>query len=382
MTAATPITEFEEITPDTVHLVKTGANGFPVLIAKALEEVDLAAEEAVEKAAKKVDCPTCDGKGKIRAGKVDCPDCDTTGKVTQAKADDLGKAADDTVPDDDGIPGSKTWEAADAARLNTAAQTLLDLKALLSDAAAREQTEGQTVDPDDYEAAWTLQDAVYMLTNLLGVVAALALSEQRESDTAPDPTMAGKSADITSQLTAARDQLTALVGDTTPAVAEKELDMTKDELSAFLDERDAALAAKASTETEPADEAETAPIDDDTATKAAESESAVKSESDTTVIVKAMDTNEFKDALKEQLTELIKGVETRLETVEKMAAPGGPVKTRPPATLAKADQRDALDLEAAELERRAYATSDTTLRTGYLTKAADVRSRMTALRGD
>ncbi len=45
----------------------------------------------VEKA-EMVDCPTCDGKGKIMGGQRDCPDCED-GKVSADKAASLKKAA-------------------------------------------------------------------------------------------------------------------------------------------------------------------------------------------------------------------------------------------------------------------------------------------------
>lgn len=44
----------------------------------------------------KVDCPTCDGTGKINANTTKCPDCDGSGKVMEERADELnGVAAED-----------------------------------------------------------------------------------------------------------------------------------------------------------------------------------------------------------------------------------------------------------------------------------------------
>ncbi len=40
-----------------------------------------------------VECPTCEGDGKIMAGKRKCPDCDGDGKVSKDKADELAKGA-------------------------------------------------------------------------------------------------------------------------------------------------------------------------------------------------------------------------------------------------------------------------------------------------
>jgi hypothetical protein len=49
---------------------------------------------ALEKAAKKVNCPTCDGDGKIKGNSTECPDCDGSGKVSPAKAANLKDKAD------------------------------------------------------------------------------------------------------------------------------------------------------------------------------------------------------------------------------------------------------------------------------------------------
>jgi hypothetical protein len=467
-----PTTEFESIDVDEVHLVGKAANGFSALLMKAAaDEV-----EAAKAADGKVDCPTCDGDGKILNNKRKCPDCGGDGKVSQEKADELGKSVDeyeqlikakykaddlkamadkgvamkndngdpsypiadaedltkaikavgrgnadhdairkhiiaraaalklsseipdnwnadgslkaaakaagDDVPTDDGIPGSKTWEAADAARLAEASQMLLDLKCLLEAAAEREQIEGQTVDPDDMQQAWSLQDACYMLTNVLGCVAAMAAIEQHESDNAADPDsladVAGKSAlakagarlsaKTKAALVALRDQATELLGDDDPAPAEKEIAVTKEELFAFLDERDAAKAASAAEPAAVETEAEIAAKADKAAAVKAEQETIVK-----TVV------DQVGEVVAKTVEQAVQPLVDRLATVERMAAPGGPSKTRAPADIAKADQRDILDLEAADYERKADSTQDRDLRNGYLEKAREVRIRQAAI---
>ena len=458
-----PITEFTEIEPDSVHLVDRGANGFPVLIAKAANaEVDAilaATERAMDrldahltKADDGVDCPTCNGSGSIREGNMECPDCGGGGTVSQDKADELGKATapsgaetnepgdcptckgqgvifgtgtaggeecpdcggtgkDQTmtnpeelnavdgdagtsttkavIPDDDGIPGSPSWEAADAARLNEATQTLLDLKASIDLAADRENTEGTTGDPDDLVQAWTLQDASNMLTNLLGYIAAMAALEQREADdkSALAATKAGKRLSNTSvaALATARDHLNALLGDDDPAkqtdddgeadTAQKDvLDMTKDELFELLDEHDARKAVAINDETvEVADDTVAETTDTESAEKSVDEDETGEAESDT-----AATTAQELDEARKALAELT----ARLEMVEKMAAPGGPSRMRTTEAIKTAAVRDARLIQADEYERTGFSQSDPDLRKGYLDKARELRRELNATTND
>lgn len=76
---------------------------------EALGEVDKAADG-------KVDCPTCDGTGKIKAGNVKCPDCNSTGKVTPEQAKELKKAVEPDLEkreftDDERAAAAKTGAA-------------------------------------------------------------------------------------------------------------------------------------------------------------------------------------------------------------------------------------------------------------------------------
>jgi hypothetical protein len=92
-------------------------------------------------------------------------------------------------------------------------------------------------------------------------------------------------------------------------------------------------------------------------------------------IAKALKEEVEKD--REAITALQQRTEERLAQVEKMAAPGGPSKTRTPDMVNKAAERDALDLEIAKLERLARETPEAELRRGYTQAAKELRVRMT-----
>ena len=81
------ITELSEFEPTRVDGVGKGANGFPILMLKGIEEEStdvtaevLAAVEAAKASDSRPDCETCEGSGKIMAGNRKCPDCQATGK--------------------------------------------------------------------------------------------------------------------------------------------------------------------------------------------------------------------------------------------------------------------------------------------------------------
>lgn len=425
------ITEFESIEPDSVHLVLRGANGFPPLLAKQVQAEITKAAEGEDLATDLVKAKYSSDELKAMADKgqamanadgdpsypiADKDDLDKAIKavgrggadhnairkhiMARAKALKLtseipdnwnadgsiaaAKAAGDTVPDDDGVPGSRTWETADSARLNEAARLLAQAQSLISVGAGREEVEGQTIDPDDMQQAWSLQDACSMLNSILGLVAAMAVTEENEADMAPDgATKSGKrlSGKSLTALTAARDHLNALIGADDPSSTSSDgedsaakqqediLAMTKDELIAILDERDATKAAAAESEAAkaaPADTDETSDgtTTDEEATKAAEANAAL---------------SEVKEGV-ESIVKMLGGVTDRLATVEKMAAPGGPVKTRPPAALVKSEERDKLELQIADLEHRAKTvTGDPEIRKGYLDRADEARVKLEAL---
>ena len=69
----------------------------------------------------------------------------------------------------------------------------------------------------------------------------------------------------------------------------------------------------------------------------------------------------------------------RLEAVEKMAAPGGPVRTRTQDAITKSAERDAIDLEIARYESLAKSTDDRELATGYREAAKQLRAKLATL---
>lgn len=298
------------------------------------------------------------------------------------------------VPDDDGVPGSQSWETADAVRLSAATQSLLDLQCLLQTAAEREQIEGQTVDPDDLMQAWSLQDACYMLQNLLGVVAAMAVIEQREADKAGEMdaakgelTKVGKrlSTKTIAEIAGMRDSLTAVLGEDDPSKTSSEEDddaqkgadvLTDEDIDKITERVSARSATKAAADAEAERRAALSPGDlaAEDADKA-EKEAAVKeAELEATAVAAAEKVSKSLETFTEQLGALA----ADLEIVKQMATPGGPVKTRQPADVAKADQRDIVEIEAASLEQKAFATEDADMRKGYLAKARELRQRVDA----
>lgn len=82
---------------------------------------------------------------------------------------------------------------------------------------------------------------------------------------------------------------------------------------------------------------------------------------------------------KATLLALSQSVEQRLATIEKMAAPGGPVKTRPASIVAKASEREILEMEIARFDSMARETSDQDLRKGYIERAKIARAKLTEI---
>ena len=77
------ITEIEEFTPERVDGVGKGANGFPILMLKAVDgevvESETTLDEVVTELGKADDddgasCKTCKGDGKIMQGNRKCPE--------------------------------------------------------------------------------------------------------------------------------------------------------------------------------------------------------------------------------------------------------------------------------------------------------------------
>ena len=72
-------------------------------------------------------------------------------------------------------------------------------------------------------------------------------------------------------------------------------------------------------------------------------------------------------------------LQDRLDKVEKMAAPGGPVKTVPQAAKGIAAERDVLDAEIIRLESVAKSTQDKDIRSGSLDRLKELKAKRAAL---
>ena len=91
-------------------------------------------------------------------------------------------------------PGSPAWEQVDAATAIKWAGILARAKNALELLADREGTEAVTVDPDDAENQWNLEDAACAIDYAIGVLGAFAAGEQAEADIASEMEQVGKSA--------------------------------------------------------------------------------------------------------------------------------------------------------------------------------------------
>lgn len=496
-----PITAFEEIEPDELHLVGKGANGFPALLQKAVAE---AVKDVTDE-----DCPTCGGTGKairrpdqigVRNDQtvaaedrtegadedyVTCMDCDGTGQrnivaaetgsvKSELSADDrknlhnssfadpeneklpvhdadhvkaaLGRfnqtqfdsdkakrkaakkimsaakkfgveVSDDSnvaqaakssvlvngtvvsqeqiaevlkdipmvtganpgimVPssdpvtdmDDANTPGSATWEAVDAAMAAEAASSLSHAAQLIQNFIDREQAEVQAGDDDDANDVFDAQQALDSVSYALGVIARLSFTEGAGKAAKAGRVLSGKNiAGLKAALKAIQDVLATAGEDATKGIE----NMTPDELATLLDERDAARreAKKAAKAEKKAAKGKTEKTETSDAAKAEEHQEEVQ-ETPAEAAAKAAT---------EEIKEVVREVTERLATVEKMAQPGGPVKTRTQADLSKSAERDALDIEVARYEQLAKdMAADPDVRQGYQEKAAAARVKLAAL---
>jgi ribosome-binding ATPase YchF (GTP1/OBG family) len=105
------------------------------------------------------------------------------------------------------------------------------------------------------------------------------------------------------------------------------------------------------------------------AAKHAEEEAAKQVE-----LAKALKEEVEKD--REIIASLTQRTEERLAQVEKMAAPGGPAKTRTQEQVNKAAEHDATDLELAKFEKLARDTTEPELRRGYTQAAKELRVKL------
>jgi len=320
-------------------------------------------------------------------------------------------------------PGSPEWETVDAQNLIAAGQKLAVVAQMLESAMSREQMEVAVGQADDMRDVWDLDSALYCLQDCLRLVAALAFREEAEATKSgvekQGRRLSGQTRDA---IAASRDALSQLLGSDDPSKTDKETeeqtaternrgavtqspskkdgttskeidDMTIDELNALLDERESARreAKKAPKADRKAEKAEKASAEEERLAalsdeeRAAEIAKAEEKREQKRAAKSTAATSEIREALSEvsasltKVAETVQGLEDRLSTVEKMAAPGGPVKTRDTATVAKASQKDALTIERDSYRQRADETSDATERQGYLEKAKAVQERLDAV---
>lgn len=384
-----------------------------------------------------------------------------------------GSVTGDTSGDDSEttpIPGSPDWEAADAQLATDAANALLQAAELIRQFADREAIEVAAGEANDMFDVWDAQCAGDAVRAALGIIAVLAFHEGVAAQKSTDEVVEKKGKRLSTKsvtaLAAARDHLSALLGDDDPANASdddnaedaekasddaaikailaKEIDdMTADELTKVLDGRDEKLvqllaealkgkaamdeadavaggknannkakkkdpkadmtdledeadqgdsdsansspsgAAKATDEevelTPEEIEAKTARKEAKKALRAAEevekqaAENARTAKAIEEAVTKA---TEAVASLQDQLKSAQEATEARLATIEKMAAPGGPVKTRTPEMAAKAADRDSVEIRIASLERAARETSDPDLRKGNLAIVKELRASL------
>ena len=85
------------------------------------------------------------------------------------------------VMDDSQVPGSPSWEAEDARRLQDAATTLAAVSTQINDAMMREQTEVNAGHADDMSDVYSLQDALSAVQAALSLVAGISFTEAQEA---------------------------------------------------------------------------------------------------------------------------------------------------------------------------------------------------------
>jgi len=366
-----------------VSLVDRGANpdSNDVMIAKSAgspgdwEPVDVPEDDELDKAADddKVNCPTCDGDGKIMGGNRDCPDCGATGKVTPAKAAELKKAADADLEKKDytdderqklaskgqALPGGG-FPVANVADLKNAIQAIgrakdpAAAKAHIKKRAAVLGQEGLI--PDTWKAAapddeWTHDPA--QVAECFASICQLLKAEIDEWVGGED-----ESCDVSELLCAAQmvanwAQSEANEGEIPQPFTGGDDSMT---MLSFGVDPDIVKAATADDATD-------------------EAKDALKAEIQKSLGIDADALGEkiaavLPDAVKGLFEERSAALEERLARVEGSAAPGGPVTTRTNAETAKSTQADHLRAEAAHYRQIADGVDHETARV-YRLKAAD-----------
>jgi hypothetical protein len=287
---------------DRVDAVVAPATGLPFLIVKAaagadgaeavLEDLTGAAEPGGESGDAAADGPDEAESADSAAGVADL------GENSDQDGQDTGP--DDPAPTDARIPGSPTWEAADAQAAGQAAVVLTGLRQAVCELADRESSEGAFGDDSAYSQAGDLHDAVSALDFVLGILAKYHFTESADAA----PADGGNDAVAKSAATWAR-LLVPREGD---VLTESQIrDIAADQVAKSL-----AARVAADTTSGPADAAPAMP-----APGAGDYASVFKSA--------------LGDALKpviavqERVADTLAGIEERVATVEKARMPGGPL---------------------------------------------------------
>jgi hypothetical protein len=146
------VKEIHDATVPRVDAVKGPAHGMPFLILKAEGDQEDAAGLAPDAA------------------------------LDAAQEGAAGLPVPTDAPGDPTDPGSPAWEAVDAAKARSATATIVALKTLVGELAARESAEASAGLFDGDSNAWDLDDVNCALDYALGVLAPYAVKEQAEAD--------------------------------------------------------------------------------------------------------------------------------------------------------------------------------------------------------
>ncbi len=307
----------------------------------------LAFHEGME-ASKAAKCSTCNGTGKIMDGHRDCPDCSDNEGV----AEKAGKRL-----------STKSVTALAAARDHLTELMGDDDPAKSDDDATKSEKDILDMNADELKALVkeTVVEAVaetVVVTDESDVAKAKGVNPfagkgKKKAKAAADTTDDGDTSDD-----AAKAEADAAEKATDDSAEIAPVELTKEEIEA----KEARKAAKK--ELKKAEKAEKQAAKNAATAKAIEE-----------AVAKA---TEAVDSLKDQIAEAEKATADRLAVVEKMAAPGGPVKTRPQDAINKAAERDTRELRIATLEREMRETSDPAVRAGNREIIKELRDAATA----
>lgn len=158
-----PMTEIVDADFERLDLVKGGANGAFILLAKSQQP------DQVKKAQ---DDMADDDAATMTPDEA----------IDQADDDAAGAPVPTDTPGDPNEPGSPAWEAVDAARARSAVASLVALKSLVCDLADRETAEAAEGDGQADDNAWDLAGVLDALDCALACLAKFAVDEQAEAD--------------------------------------------------------------------------------------------------------------------------------------------------------------------------------------------------------